>query len=67
VAGGGLVAARVTIPVEAKVVGDEIEVVGSLTFPMADLAITPPDIANIVSVEPSGTMEFKLRFAKRAA
>jgi polyisoprenoid-binding protein YceI len=58
---------RVTVPIQAKVVGDEIEVVGSLTFPMADFSITPPSIANIVSVEPDGTMEFKVRFAMSAA
>jgi hypothetical protein len=34
---------------------------------MADFSITPPSIANIVSVEPDGTMEFKVRFAMSAA
>lgn len=55
---------RVTIPLRGQVVGEQIEVVGSLTFPMAEFGITPPDIAGIVSVEDTGTMEFKLRLAK---
>ena len=55
---------RVTIPVQAKVVGDQIEVVGSLTFPMSDFAIEPPSIPPFVQVEPQGTMEFKVRLTK---
>jgi polyisoprenoid-binding protein YceI len=55
---------RVTIPVQAKVVGDQIEVVGSLTFPMSDFSIEPPSIPPFVQVEPQGTMEFKVRLAK---
>jgi polyisoprenoid-binding protein YceI len=55
---------RVTIPVQAKVVGDEIEVVGSLMFPMSDFSIQPPSIPPIVQVEPEGTMEFKVRLTK---
>lgn len=57
---------RVTIPVQAKVVGDQIEVVGSLTFPMSDFSIQPPSISPFVQVEPRGTMEFKVRLTKAA-
>ena len=57
---------RVTIPVQAKVVGSEIEVVGSLTFPMSDYSIEPPSIPPFVQVEPQGTMEFKVRLTKAA-
>jgi polyisoprenoid-binding protein YceI len=57
---------QVTIPVQAKVVGSQIEVVGSLTFPMSDFSIQPPSIPPIVQVEPQGTMEFKVRMAKAA-
>jgi polyisoprenoid-binding protein YceI len=57
---------RVTIPVQAKVVGNQIEVVGSLTFPMSDYSIEPPSIPPIIQVEPQGTMEFKVRMAKAA-
>jgi polyisoprenoid-binding protein YceI len=58
---------RVTIPVQAKIVGDQIEVVGSLTFPMSDYSIEPPSIPPFVQVQPQGTMEFKVRMAKTAA
>ena len=57
---------HVTIPVQAKVVGNQIEVVGSLTFPMSDYSIQPPSIPPIVQVEPQGTMEFKVRLTKAA-
>jgi polyisoprenoid-binding protein YceI len=57
---------EVTIPLEGQVVGDEIEVVGSLTFPMADFDIDPPNVGGFVSVEDQGTLEFKLRLARSA-
>jgi polyisoprenoid-binding protein YceI len=58
---------RVTIPLQAKVVGDQIEVIGSLAFPMSDYAIDPPNIPPFVTVQPEGTMEFKVRLAKSSA
>lgn len=58
---------RVTIPLQAKVVGKQIEVIGSLAFPMSDYAIDPPNIPPFVTVEPQGTMEFKVRLAKGTA
>lgn len=55
---------HVSIPVEAELDGRTVEVVGSLTIPMADFDIEPPNVANIVSVEPTGTMEFRLLLEK---
>lgn len=51
---------RVTIPLQVQLNGGRAEVVGSLTFPMADFGITPPNIANFVVVEPDATLEFQL-------
>ena len=55
---------NVSIPVEAKFDSRAIEVVGSLTIPMADFDIQPPNVANIVTVEPTGTLEFRLLLEK---
>lgn len=51
---------QVTIPVRAQLRSETLEVVGSLIMHMADFGIQPPSVANIVSVEPTGTMEFRL-------
>lgn len=51
---------RVTIPIEGQMLGDTIELVGSLAFPMSDFGIDPPNIANFVTVESQATLEFKL-------
>ena len=51
---------RVTIPIQVQLNGDRAEVVGSLTFPMSDFGITPPNVAGFVSVEPNATLEFQL-------
>jgi len=53
----------VEIPAQARLADGRIEVVGSLTFPFADFAIEPPDIAGFVSVENEGTLEFLLMFS----
>ena len=50
----------VTIPIDAARNGDNLELVGSITFPMADYGITPPNVGGFVSVEPNATLEFKL-------
>jgi polyisoprenoid-binding protein YceI len=55
---------QVSIPVEAQLVSRRIQVVGSLTIPMADFGIEPPSIANIVAVQPTGTLEFDLILEK---
>ncbi|CAN5848278.1 hypothetical protein BH23ACT12_BH23ACT12_24280 [soil metagenome] len=51
---------QVSIPVRAQLRSDTLEVVGSLIMHMADFGIEPPSVANIVSVEPTGEMEFRL-------
>ncbi|MFP5319366.1 MAG: YceI family protein [Acidimicrobiia bacterium] len=51
---------RVTIPIEGQLLGDRIELVGALEFPMSDFGISPPNIAGFVTVEPDVTLEFKL-------
>ena len=56
---------KVTIPLQVQMSGARAEVVGSLTFPMSDFGITPPSIANVVTVEPDATLEFQL-FLSRA-
>jgi polyisoprenoid-binding protein YceI len=55
---------QVSIPIEARMNGDRAEVTGSFTFPMSEFDIEPPDVAGIVTVEPTGTMEFRLVLAK---
>jgi polyisoprenoid-binding protein YceI len=55
---------RVTIPIEAARRGDQIELVGAITFPMADFEIEPPSIGGFVTVEDDATMEFKLLLAR---
>jgi polyisoprenoid-binding protein YceI len=61
------VARTVSIPIEARVSNGRLEVAGALEFPMSDFGIAPPNIANIVRVEPKGTMEFKLLLSKSQA
>jgi polyisoprenoid-binding protein YceI len=56
----------VTIPIQARLDGSTIQLVGSLKFPMSDFDIDPPNIAGFVTVEPEGTMEFRLFFSKSA-
>jgi len=51
---------RVTIPLQVQMNGERAEVVGSLTFPMSDFGITPPNVANFVTVESEATLEFQL-------
>ena len=55
---------EVTIPVEAQLDGDVVQVVGSYHFQMAEYQITPPSIAGTVTVEPDATMELKLQLQK---
>lgn len=55
---------RVTIPIEGQLLGAQIELVGSLGFPMSDFGISPPNIANFVTVEPNITLEFRLLLSR---
>ncbi|MEX0789926.1 MAG: YceI family protein [Actinomycetota bacterium] len=57
---------QVSIPVRAQLTSGTLEVVGSLIMHMADFGIETPNVANIVSVEPTATMEFKLLLEKAA-
>lgn len=57
----------VTIPITATVIDDQLELVGSITFPMADFGITPPSVAGFVSVEDDATLEFKVLLDRRSA
>jgi hypothetical protein len=52
----------VTIPMQAKLSGSQIEVAGSLTFPFSQFGMTPPNIGGFVSVQNNATMEFQLFF-----
>jgi len=53
-----------TIPVQARISGSEINVVGSITFPWGDFNMQAPNIAGFVTVDGTATMEFDL-FLKR--
>jgi polyisoprenoid-binding protein YceI len=53
-----------TIPVQARISGSQIEVVGSITFPWGDFNMQTPNVAGFVTVDGTATMEFDL-FLKR--
>lgn len=53
----------VTIPLQARISANQIEVVGSTTFPFEKFGMTPPSIAGFVSVQDSATMEFDIKLA----
>ena len=55
---------RVSIPGQARLNGDRIEVVGSLTFPFSDFGMTPPDVAGFVQVEEDATLELLISLAE---
>jgi polyisoprenoid-binding protein YceI len=55
---------RVTIPLEARLAGGQIQVAGALRFPMTDFSIEPPSIGGFVTVEPDATLEFRLNLQK---
>jgi polyisoprenoid-binding protein YceI len=57
----------VTIPIDARLSGSQIELVGSITFPFSDFGMTPPSIGGFVSVQPNATMEFQLKLAYSGA
>ncbi len=48
----------VTVPMEARLSGARVEVAGSVTFPFSEFGMTPPSIANFVTVQDNATMEF---------
>jgi polyisoprenoid-binding protein YceI len=57
----------VTIPIDARITGSKIELVGSITFPFSDFGMTPPSIGGFVSVQPNATLEFQLLLAQQGA
>src|SRR5438552_17095117 len=57
----------VTIPIDARLNGSQIELVGSITFPFSDFGMTPPSIGGFVSVQDNATMEFQLKLARSGA
>ena len=52
----------VQVPIEARLSGDVVTVVGSIPIQFADFSIEPPVSFAILSVEDHGTMEFQLHF-----
>lgn len=54
---------QVSIPVQAVLADEQIKAEGSLLFPMADFGIAPPASSD-VTVEPNGTLEFRLLLEK---
>lgn len=55
---------QVSIPIRAQLTSGRVEVAGSSTFLMSQFDIIPPSVANIVTVRPAATMEFRLLLAK---
>jgi len=57
----------VTIPIQARLSGSQIEIAGSITFPFSEFGMTPPSIGGFVSVQDNATMEFDIKFAQQGA
>jgi polyisoprenoid-binding protein YceI len=57
----------VTIPIQARLTGSQIEIAGSITFPFSEFGMTPPSIGGFVTVQDNATMEFDLKLAQKAA
>jgi polyisoprenoid-binding protein YceI len=60
------VSKTVTIPMQARLSGSQIELAGSLTFPFSEFGMTPPSIGGFVTVQDNATMEFDLKLTQRA-
>ena len=56
----------VTIPIDARLTGSKIELVGSITFPFGEFGMTPPSIGGFVTVQNNATMEFQVLLAQGA-
>lgn len=54
---------QVSIPVQARLEGEHLQAEGSLLFPIEDFGINPP-ANSAVTVEPNGTLEFRLLWRK---
>jgi polyisoprenoid-binding protein YceI len=57
----------VTIPIDARLNGSKIELVGSITFPFSQFGMTPPSIGGFVTVQDNATMEFQVVLAQQGA
>ena len=57
----------VTIPIDARLTGSKIELVGSITFPFSQFGMTPPSIGGFVTVQNNATMEFQLLMTQQGA
>jgi len=57
----------VTIPIDARLTGSKIELVGSISFPFSEFGMTPPSIGGFVSVQKNATMEFQLLLTRQGA
>jgi len=56
----------VQIPAQAQLVGDTMQVAGSLAFPLSYFQISPPNVGGfILSIADNGTLEFLVSFQKR--
>ncbi len=55
---------QVTIPLQTRLTGQQVELVGSLRFAFADFAMEAPSVGGFVSVEDQATLELKLLLAK---
>ncbi len=59
------VTTSVEIPAQAQLVDGQVQVAGSLTFPLADFDIVAPNVGGfIVSIADEGALEFLVLFAK---
>lgn len=55
----------VTIPAQARLVDGNIQVAGSITFPLADFEIVAPNVGGfIISIADEGALEFQVNFTK---
>jgi len=57
----------VTIPIDARLNGSQIELAGSITFPFRQFGMTPPSIGGFVTVQDNATMEFQLLLTQQGA
>jgi len=57
----------VTIPIQARLSGSQVELAGSITFPFSEFGMTPPSIGGFVTVQDNATMEFDIKLAPQGA
>jgi len=58
---------QVTIPIQARWDGKDVQIVGNLPIVFGDYNITAPTAPAVASVDDHGEMEFQLFFQKQAA